>query len=378
MSDYYSILGIDKKASDADIKKAYRKKAQEFHPDKNPGDKTAESKFKEVQEAYEVLSDAQKRSRYDQFGSAHAGFAGQGGGGGFGGASFDPNAFNGFADIFESFFGGGFEGSGFRGSSSAQKKGPSRGKDIETEITIKFEEAIFGSVQHLEITKPEICKHCSGKGNEPGTQIRQCETCQGKGQVRMNRQTILGQISTVQNCSSCNGRGEIPEKQCSICKGQTRVKEKQELSVTIPKGIEDGTTIRLKGRGAAGLFGGDYGDLFLHIHVSAHPKFSREGSTLYSTESIPLVLSVLGGTLKVDTIHGKANLKIPAGTQSGTEFVVKDKGAPSLRSETVGDHKVTIEVKIPEKLSRKEKELYEALAQEAGVEVNKGFGLFGG
>lgn len=378
MADYYSILGVNKNASEAEIKKAYRKKAQEHHPDKNPGNKEAEAQFKAVQEAYEVLSDPQKRARFDQFGSAEAGFGGQGfGGGGFGGGNFDPNGFNGFADIFESFFGGGFGEQGFGGGrAQAQKKGPSRGKDIEASITIKFEEAVFGTVQHLEITKPEVCKHCSGKGNEPGTAVKSCEQCGGKGQVRVNRQTILGQISTVQTCNKCDGRGEIPEKECSVCKGQTRVKEKQEVSVTIPKGIEDGTTIRLKGRGAAGLFGGAYGDLFLHITVSSHPKFSRDGTTLFSTESIPLPLAVLGGTIKVDTIHGKANLKVPAGTQSGTQFTIKEKGAPSLRSEAVGDHKVTLQVKIPEKLSRKEKELYEELAKEGGVELSKGFGLF--
>lgn len=258
----------------------------------------------------------------------------------------------------------------------ALKKGPARGKDIEADIQIKFEEAVFGTVQHLEITKPEACKHCDGKGNEPGTSIKTCQQCQGRGQVRVNRQTILGQIQSVKTCSACEGRGEIPEKACSVCKGQTRLKEKQEISVTIPKGIEDGTTIRLKGKGAAGVFGGAYGDLFLHIHVASHPKFSRQGNTLYSLEYIPLVVAVLGGTVKVDTVHGKANLKVPAGTQSGTEFVIKGSGAPSLRSEALGDHKVTVQVKIPEKLSRREKELYEELAKEGGVDVSKGFGLF--
>ena len=374
MKNFYDILGVAKNATDAELKKAYRKKAQELHPDKNPGNKEAEAQFKELQEAYEVLSDAQKRQRYDQFGSADAGFSGFGGQG-FGGAGFNPNDFNGFADIFESFFGGGM-GGGFGAREEKKTKGPTRGKDIETELDVKFEEAVFGTTKHLEITKPEVCEHCTGKGNEPGTAVKKCEQCGGKGQVRMTRQTILGQISSVQACPACEGRGEIPEQLCTECKGQTRIKKKGEISVTIPKGIEDGTTIRLKGRGAAGLYGGDYGDLFLHIRVSPHPRFSREGTTVYSSESISLIQGVLGATVKIETVHGKVNLKIPAGTQSGTEFTIKDKGAPSLRSEKLGDHKVTIHLKVPDKLTRREKELYEELAKESGVEVNKGFGLF--
>lgn len=374
MADYYSTLGVSKDASDGDIKKAYRKKAQEHHPDKNPGDKTSEQKFKEVQEAYEVLSDQQKRAGYDRYGSAGPGFSG--GGQGFGGGSpgFNPNDFGNFADIFESFFGGNGFGGGSHGG--ARKKGPERGRDIETEITIKFEEAIFGTVKHLEITKPMVCAHCQGKGNEPGTKISTCPQCHGQGQVRVTRQSLLGSISSVQTCSQCEGRGEIPEKVCSVCKGQTRVKQAEEVEVTIPKGIEDGTTIRIKGRGAAGSFGGEYGDLFLHISVSPHPKFFREGKMIFSAESIPLLQVVLGATVKVDTIHGKVALKIPAGTQPGAEFTLKGKGAPSLKSDVMGDHKVTVQVKVPEKLTKKEKEMYEAMAEAAGLEVNKGFGIF--
>ncbi|QQR54646.1 molecular chaperone DnaJ [Candidatus Peregrinibacteria bacterium] len=374
MKNFYDILGVNKNASEAELKKAYRKKAQELHPDKNPGNTATEAQFKEVQEAYEVLSDAQKRQRYDQFGSADAGFGGQGFNG-FGGQGFNPNDFNGFADIFENFFGGGFGGGGFSGRES-KVKGPSRGKDIETELDIKFEEAVFGTTKHLEITKPEVCEHCGGQGHEPNTAVKKCEQCGGKGQVRMTRQTILGQISSVQVCPVCEGRGEIPEQVCRECKGQTRLKKKNEISVTIPKGIENGTTIRLKGRGAAGLYGGTYGDLFLHIRVSPHPKFSRDGATVFSEESIPMLQGVLGANIKVDTVHGKVSLKIPAGTQSATEFTLKDKGAPSLRSEKLGDHKVRIHLKVPEKLTRREKELYEELAKESGTEVTKGFGLF--
>lgn len=367
MTDFYTTLGLEKNATESDIKKAYRKKAQEYHPDKNPGNKEAEAKFKEVQQAYDVLSDAQKRGQYDQFGNAD----GSGPFPGAGGAGFDPRDFGGFADIFESFFGG--EG----GGRQAKKRGPTRGKDVETELRIKFEEAVFGTSKHLEITKPEVCDHCSGKGNEPGASFKSCPQCNGHGQVRSTRQTILGAISSVHLCPQCQGRGEVTDQICTKCSGQTRIRRSSEVDVTIPKGIEDGTTIRLKGKGAAGTLGGEYGDLFLHISVSEHPKFSREGKTIFSSETIPLVQGVLGGTIKVDTIHGKESLKVPAGTQDGTVLTIKGKGSPSIKSETLGDHRVTLHLKVPEKLSRKERELYEQLAQEAGIEINKGgFGLF--
>ncbi|MFA5789035.1 MAG: molecular chaperone DnaJ [Candidatus Gracilibacteria bacterium] len=370
MTDFYSVLGVEKNATESDIKRAYRKKAQQYHPDKNPGNKGAETKFREVQEAYDVLSNSQKRSQYDQYGSAGtAGFPG----GGFpgGGVGFDPSQFGGFADIFESFFGGSM------GGRQGKKHGPTRGKDIETELNIKFEEAVFGTTKHLEITKPEVCDRCNGKGNEPGTAIRTCPECNGQGQVRSTRQTILGAISSVHVCPQCQGRGEISDKICSKCNGQTRIRKSIEVDVNIPKGIEDGTTIRLKGKGAAGTMGGEYGDLFLHITVAEHPKFSREGKTIYSTETIPLVQAVLGATVRVDTIYGKESLKVPAGTQDGTVLTIKGKGSPSLKSESLGDHKVTLHMRVPEKLSRKEKELYEQLAGESGVEVTKGsFGLF--
>lgn len=368
MSDYYSTLGVSKTANDSEIKSAYRKLAQKYHPDKNPGDKTAEAKFKEVQQAYEVLSDTKKRSSYDQFGSA--------GGPSFGGGGpgFDPNQFDGFADIFESFFGG-MGGSRSRGQAQA---GPERGGDIEVDLHIRFEEAIFGVTKHLELTKPEQCGHCHGEGAEPGHAVKTCEDCGGRGQVRTVRQTILGQIGSVQTCPKCQGRGKIPEQACSVCKGQTRIQKTQEVSVNIPKGVEDGMQLRLQGKGSAGKMGGPYGDLFINVHVSPHLKFSREGRTLFSTESIPLVQAVLGAEIKVDTVHGKADLKIPAGTQSGTEFTLKGQGSPSLRSDTPGDHKVTIQLETPRKLSKEEKALYRELAEKAGIAVDaeSGFGFF--
>lgn len=358
MEDLYKVLGVGKDASDAEIKKAYRKMAQQYHPDKNPGDEAAEKRFKEVQAAYEVLSDKQKRSQYDQFGTAGNPF----GGAGFNGADF--GGFGNFADIFESFFGG---GQGFGGAESPRKKGPSRGSDIEARIEVNFEEAIFGATKHLEITKPEMCGHCEGKGAEPGSKIVKCEDCGGAGKVRTTRQTILGQISSVQSCPKCLGRGESPDKICGKCNGQTRVQETQEVSVKIPKGIEHGTTIRLAGKGSAGVHGGPYGDLFLHVLVQEHPRFSREGTTVYSEESVHFLTAVLGGEVSIETVHGKAELKIPAGTQSGTTFTIKGKGAPSLKNEKLGDHLVTVHFRTPERLSRKEKELYKELAGEAGI-----------
>jgi molecular chaperone DnaJ len=369
MHDHYSVLGVEKNASEADIKKAYRKKAHEHHPDKNPGNAGAEKKFKEVQEAYDVLSNPQKRSRYDQFGNAgpDMNFGGGNGGGGF-----DMGDLGGFADIFENFF-----GQGMGGQTKGKKAGPVRGSDIETVIEIKFEEAVFGTDKLLEVLKPETCKRCEGKGNEPGTSIKRCPECNGQGQVRVTRQTILGQISSVHACPTCHGAGELAEKLCKECNGQMRTKQRQEIKVKIPKGIEDGSTIRLKEKGSAGIREGKHGDLFIHIRVLPHKKFKRTGGDIFSEETIHLLEAVLGSTIKVDTIHGKVDLKVPSGTQSATTLTLKGKGSPSVKSEKFGDHFVTIKVKVPEKLSRKEKELYEELAKESGVQI-KNEGFFGG
>lgn len=365
MEELYSVLGVSKNAGEAEIKKAYRKKAQELHPDKNPNNKEAEKKFKAVQEAYEVLSDPQKRANYDRFGSnggPQGGFNGSTGG--FGGAGFNPNDFAGFADIFESFF-----GENIYGGARAKKAGPVNGNDIETQIEIKFEEAIFGGEKYLEISKPETCSRCKGKGNEPSTAIRKCHECNGQGQIRVTRQTMLGKMSSVHLCPTCRGTGEIPEKVCGECRGQMRSKQTEEVVVKIPKGIEDGTTIRLKEKGSAGIRGGKHGDLFVHIRVSPNKKFERRGPNLHSSEDIHVLQAVLGANIKVETVHGKVDLKIPAGIQSGTELTIKGKGAPSIRSDKMGDHIVKINVKIPEKLSKKEREIYEGLAKESGVNV---------
>jgi molecular chaperone DnaJ len=376
MDNPYQQLGVDKNASDTDIKKAYRKKAQEHHPDRNPGNKESETQFKKIQEAYEVLSDRQKRAHYDRFGSANPGGPGFGGGGGAqGGVNFDPSQFDGFADIFENFFGGfGFQGQGPQGNGGAPAA--QKGRDIEVEIEVKFEEAVFGTTKHLEINKPEVCADCGGNGAEKGSALHKCTDCNGQGKVRVSRQTILGAISSIQTCGKCQGRGEVTEKNCQKCSGEGRVRQKSEMSVNIPKGIEDGTTIRLSGKGAAGSHGGGYGDLFLHVRVAEHPQFKREGQSIYSTKHIHLLQAVLGANLKVDTIHGKEDLKLSAGIQNGAVFTLKGKGAPSLRSERFGDHYVTIVVDTPSKLSKTEKDLYAQLARESKVDVQESGWLF--
>lgn len=354
--DLYAILGVEKSASEADIKRAFRKLAQKYHPDVNKGDAAAEQKFKEVSVAYEILGDKKKKAQYDQFGfSGGPGGAGGFGGGGFGG--FDPSDFGGsFADIFETFFGGGAPGA--RGP---RKRGPQPGSHIESAITLKFEEAVFGVEKELEITKAEVCEHCKGKGAEPGTSMKNCEECQGTGQVKSVRQTILGHVQTVRTCQICEGAGQIPEKKCASCHGQTRTRQKSRVTVKIPAGIENGATIRLKGKGEAGLQGGAYGDLYLHIQVSPHPKFERRVYDIHSIEPLHLVQAVLGTTVSVETVHGAVDLKIPTGTQSEQVFKVKGYGVPNMRGNTKGDHYVKVQVQIPKKLSRKEKELYKQL-----------------
>jgi len=375
--DLYETLGIDKGASEAEIKSAYKKAALKWHPDKNKGDKEAETKFKEINNAYEVLSDKQKRQQYDTFGSAGAGGGFPGGGGqGFGG--FDFSGFSqgggagGFADIFETFFGG--QGGG--GGSSARPRNPARrGNDIEAGIKIAFEEAIFGAEKELEITKPDACKHCDGSGAEPGTKVVSCPNCSGTGEVREIRNTLLGQMSTSRVCEQCHGEGRVPEKKCSTCHGTTRVRTKERVKVKIPAGVDNGSTIRLSGRGEGGIKGGGSGDLYIHLNVEASKEFIRSGADIHSVVEIPLVQAVLGGELQVKTVHGKDIIKLPNGVQDGKVFKITAKGAPRLNTSGNGDHLVKIKVHIPEKLSKREKELYLELAKESGIDVKKG-GLF--
>ncbi len=360
--DYYEILGVNKNATEQEIKKAYRKLAQKYHPDKHKGDKSAEAKFKEINEAYEVLSDKQKRSNYDQFGSADAGGFGGFGQGGFSGfgQGFDFQG-GGFADIFEAFFNGG----GGYSSRGSKKTGPTQGRDIEFIMELTFEEAVFGVTKEIKITKQAQCTHCKGTGAEPGTKTTICPQCNGTGEVKTVRNTILGQIMTSSPCPKCNGEGRIHEKNCEVCKGTTRIRREETVKVKIPAGVDNNSTVRIAGKGEAGLYGGPNGDLYVHIKVKNSKKFIRNNYDIHTEIHIHLLQAVLGDEIEVETIHGKVKLKIPAGTQSEKVFRIKDYGIEKLRGTGKGDHYVKVIVDIPKKLNKKEKELYLELAKEA-------------
>lgn len=370
--DYYAILGVDKAADDQEIKRGFRKMAQKYHPDRNRGNKEAETKFKEVNEAYEVLSDRQKRGQYDQFGGAGPDFSQN-----FQGRGFDFSGFGngGFADIFESFFGGQQQG-----RSQAKSRGK-RGNDIETTIAIPFLEAVFGAEKELEITKPDTCSRCKGAGAEPGAKIKNCPRCQGAGVINQVRQTILGQIQTSSVCGECRGEGRIPEKKCGVCHGGGRERKTGKIKMRIPAGIEDNSTIRVTGKGEAGIQGGEPGDLFIHIQVRTDKDFKRRGNDIFSDLHIDLLQAVLGAEVEVKTVYGPVKLKIPGGTQSGKVFKLADYGVTGLNSNQKGHHFAQVIVEIPTKLSRKEKDLYLQLAAAKGLEVKTGkdglFGLFG-
>lgn len=350
--DYYEILGIGKNASADEIKKAFRKLAVKYHPDKDGGD---EEKFKEVNEAYEILKDQQKRQRYDQFG--HAGVGGAGGGAG-GGNPFE--GFNGYGgqnvhfdfgdgglgDIFSQFFGAGQQ----------QSRGPRRGRDVETSINLTFEEAVFGIEQELHLDMEAECEHCKGTTVEPGHSLKTCPTCQGTGQQVRIVNTVFGQIQQAATCSDCKGRGQIPEKVCSVCHGKGTQRRKEKLTIKIPAGVDDGATVRLQDRGEA-VGGGGRGDLYVHIRVKAHKKFTREADIILSEEHIGMVDAALGTEIDVETVDGTVRMKVPAGTQSGTDFKLSGHGVPHLRSQSRGSHIVTIVVDTPTKLSKQQKEL---------------------
>ncbi len=357
--DYYSILGVQKGASEEEIKKAFRKKAHEYHPDKSGGD---EAKFKELNEAYQVLGNKERRARYDQFGSSfengQAGGARGGFQGGFGGADgFNINMddlgdiFGGFGDIF-----------GF-GNGRGQKSRPARGSDIEARLEINFLEAIFGAEKTISFSKAVTCSHCKGEGAEPGSKIDTCSTCKGSGHVTQVQRTIFGQMQVQAVCPTCHGEGKMITKPCSKCSGSGVTKETVELTVKIPAGIDTGETIRLTGQGEAGPKGAPAGDLYLHIRVAADKRFNRQGENILSEVDISFPQAALGTSIDVETVDGIVTLKIPAGTQSGKVFMLKDKGVPSLRGRGRGDHLVTVIVKTPTNLSRQQKKLLEEFDQ---------------
>jgi molecular chaperone DnaJ len=358
-SDYYDVLGVKKDASADEIKKAFRRKAVELHPDKG-GD---EAKFKEVNEAYEVLKDKEKRQRYDQFG--HAGVGGNAGGygggnpfegfGGFGGAqnvNFDFGG--GFGDIFDGIFGGGFN--------SARKTNVRRGRDIEVEVTLNFKEAVFGVEKKISLNLDDECEHCHGDGAEPGYGLKKCSTCNGSGQQTRVTQTLFGPIQQTTTCQKCDGKGKIPEKDCSVCGGKGVSKQRQDIKLKIPAGIDDGATIRLSGHGEA-IKDGEKGDLYVNIRVKADKKFTREGDLILSEEKISMIDAALGTEIEIETVDGPLTIKIPAGTQSHTDFKLSGHGVPHLKSDRRGAHIVTIIVETPTRLSKKQKDLLQEFSK---------------
>ena len=349
--DYYEVLGVDKNADDAALKKAYRALAKKYHPDMNPGDKEAEKKFKEASEAYAVLSDPEKRRQYDQFG--HAAFdGGAGGAGGFGGFDFNGADFGDiFGDIFGDLFGG-------RRGSAGARSGPMKGANLRTSVRITFEEAVFGTEKEIELTVKEECKTCHGTGAKPGTSPETCPKCGGKGQVVFTQQSFFGTVRNVQACPDCGGTGKIIKEKCTDCHGSGFVPMKKRFAVTIPAGIDNGQCKRLAGQGEPGINGGPRGDVLVEVIVGQHPIFQRQDTNIYSTVPASFAVAALGGEVVIDTVDGKVIYDVKAGTQTDTRVRLKGKGVPSLRNKDLrGDHYVTLVVQTPEHLSAEAKEL---------------------
>ena len=348
-TEYYDRLGVSKDASQDEIKRAYRKMSKKYHPDinKEPG---AEEKYKEVQEAYETLSDDQKRAAYDQYGPDGAnGFGGQGGFAGFGG----------FEDIFSSFFGGG---------ATRNPNAPRQGDDLQYRVNLSFEEAIFGAEKEVHYNREATCKTCSGSGAKPGTSPVTCGRCHGQGVINVDTQTPLGMMRRQVTCDVCHGTGQEIKEPCQTCHGTGHEKQSHKVSVKIPAGVETGQQIRLAGQGEAGFNGGPYGDLFVIINVNPSDKFTRDGSTIYYTLNISFVQAALGDTVEVPTVHGNVEMTIPAGTQTGKTFRLKGKGAPRLRGGSQGDQHVTVKIVTPTKLNDAQKEALLAFAKASGDE----------
>ena len=349
--DYYEVLGVSKDADDAAIKKAYRALAKKYHPDMNPGDAEAEKKFKEASEAYAVLSDAEKRRQYDQFG--HAAFeGGAGGAGGFGG--FDFNGAD-FGDIFGDIFGDLFGGGGRRGGRA--NNGPMKGANIRKSIRITFEEAVFGCKKELEVILKDPCTTCGGTGAKPGTSPETCPKCGGKGQVVYTSQSFFGTVQNVQTCPNCGGSGKVIKEKCTSCSGTGYTSSKKKIEVTIPAGIDNGQSVRIREKGEPGTNGGPRGDLLVEVNVSRHPIFQRQDMHIFSTVPISFAQAALGGDVKIQTVDGAVICNVKPGTKTDTKVRLKGKGVPSLRNSAVrGDHYVTLVIQTPEKLSAEAKE----------------------
>jgi molecular chaperone DnaJ len=361
--DYYEVLGIQRNATDDDIKAAFRKLARQYHPDvsKEPD---AENKFKEINEAYGVLSDSEKRARYDRFGKEGVGGMGSGG---FHDYSAD------FGDIFEEILGGfGFSA----GRRNASRKSPRRGRDLQMTISLKFEEAVFGIEKDIEFDRDDTCSRCNGNGAEPGTTPTKCSTCNGQGEVRQVRQTFLGQMVQTAPCPTCSGRGEIISSPCTTCRGGGLERKHIKKKVQVPAGVDHGTQIRLSGEGAPGVFGGPNGSLFLVLDVKPHQFFKRRDNDVVLNLDVNVAQAVLGAEVEVPTLDGDEKLKIPAGTQTGKVITMKGKGVPYLRRKDRGNQLVIVNVAIPTKLTKEQRELFEKLAESLGTTVQpqeKGF-----
>ena len=357
--DYYEVLGVSKGASEDEIKKAYKKMARKYHPDLNPGDKSAEEKFKEVNEAYEVLSDADKKARYDQYG--HAGVDPNFGAGGFGGGFDGGFDFGDLGDIFGSFFGGGF-GGGRRTNPNA----PQRGESIRMSIAISFEEAAFGCEKEVTVERYETCDTCHGSGCAPGTSPEVCPDCHGTGTVQVRRQTPMGVFATSAPCAKCGGKGRIIHQPCKDCHGTGTVRKKKTIQASIPAGIDNGQTISIRGQGNAGKNGGPAGDLLITITVRPHELFRREGTSVLCEAPITFTQAVLGAELEIPTIDGKVKYTLPEGTQSGTTFRLKGKGIPSINGRGRGDQYVTVYIETPKNLNKEQKEALKKFAETMG------------
>lgn len=354
--DFYEVLGIDKSASDEEIKRAFKKLALKYHPDRNQGDKEAEEKFKEINEAYQVLSDPEKRQRYDQFGTADF----NGAGGGFEG--FDFGGFGGFGDIFGDIFGGGFGG-------SANKNGPRKGADLEYDVTLTFEEAMSGCEKEIKVTRREKCETCGGSGAKAGTSPKTCSKCGGRGRIQVQRRTPLGVMSTTTTCDACHGDGKIIEDPCQTCRGTGKERKTRSITINIPAGVDTGNVMPLRGQGEAGENGGPTGDLYINIRVMTHKTFKRKGNDIHMETHISFGKAALGTEIKVPTIDGDVTYKVPAGTQSGTVFRLKGKGVPRVNSVGRGDHYVKVIVDVPKSLNSDQEEALKAFMEACGETV---------
>ena len=357
--DYYEVLGVDKGADDATIKKAYRQLAKKYHPEMNPGDKEAEKKFKEASEAYAVLSDPDKRRQYDQFG--HSAFEGGGAGGGFGGFDFSGADFSDiFGDIFGDFFGGGSRG-------GARNNGPMKGANLRTSVRISFEQAVFGVEKELDLNLKDTCKTCNGSGAKPGTSPETCRKCGGRGQVVTQHSTPFGTIRNSQVCPDCGGTGKTIKEKCPDCHGSGYISSRKKIQVSIPAGIDNGQSVRIRDKGEPGVNGGPRGDLLVEVVVDRHPIFQRQEMNIFSTVPVSFAVAALGGEILIDTVDGKVVYDVKAGTQTDTRIRLRGKGVPSLRNKDVrGDHYVTLVVQVPDKLSNEAKELLKQFDKETG------------